>query len=386
MGGAVSNYGFAAASTNTGHESSDLVGTFAANNPQSQIDFGYRAVHLSTIFSKNVVRAFYGSKAKKFRSYWLGCSSGGKQGLKEAQMYPDDYDGILAGSPAWWWDHLMAWGLYGGLLNPEGPGHLNTTDFSALHEAIIAQCDALDGLTDGIVTNPALCKVDWAKTGLSPAQQKQVAVYYEDWISSTGELLFPGYSPGAEELGLTSAGGSIIEFAPDYYRYQVLNYTNITAAANVNFTDVHQLEKLVNVADKTNPGGLVADNYDISPFFHRGGKLLHYGGTQDQLIDWGSVRTDVRSVILADATAVCALSQQNPPNAWGRLPCLPLVRSTRDGPVRWKISCRVVFADLVLLASSCGGGSRAPNVFGGDTGASGSKPSNMKPSNVCLCS
>jgi feruloyl esterase len=305
MGGAVANYGFAAASTDAGHEASGLIGTFAVNNTPSQIDFGYRAVHLSTVFSKNIVRAFYGQQAKTFKSYWLGCSSGGKQGLKEAQMYPDDYDGILAGSPAWWWSHLTGWTILGGLLNPSGSGYLNMTDFSKLHQAIIAQCDALDGLADGIITNPALCKVNWAKTGLSAAQQKQAAAYYTNWTSSTGELLFPGYSPGAEELGIAGSNGFGFPFTSDYFKYQVLNYTSVAAAANVTFTDPNQLAQLIAVADKTNPGGIIADHFDISPYIHRGGKLLHYGGTQDQLIDWGSVRVYVST--LFDSTHVTAV-------------------------------------------------------------------------------
>lgn len=114
-------YKVAVASTNTGHYGGSFDGTFAAGNPQSQIDFGYRAVHLTTVYSKEIIDLFYGKKASY--SYWLGCSSGGKQGLKEAQMYPDvglgfdgngkrltndpqDYDAVLAGSPAWLWSSL----------------------------------------------------------------------------------------------------------------------------------------------------------------------------------------------------------------------------------------------------------------------------------------
>jgi feruloyl esterase len=335
MGGAVSNYGFAAASTNAGHEGSAFSGVFAANNTETQIDFGHRAVHLSTVFTKNVIRAFYGHRAEKFKSYWIGCSSGGKQGLKEAQMYPEDYDGILAGSPAWWWSHFTAWGVYGQLLNPAGPGYVNATEFNTtLHQAIISQCDALDGLADGIITNPALCKIDWSKTGLSAAQQKQAARYYTNWTSSTGELLFPGYSPGSEELGITSANDIELYFQEDYFKYQVVNYTSVAAAANVTFTHPSELERLLAIADRTNPGGYNADDYDISPFFHHGGKLLHYCGTQDQVVDWGSVSICACSTVLfADAGAVCPLPRAYPPDARRCLKPLPLVRGARDGPV-----------------------------------------------------
>jgi feruloyl esterase len=385
MGGAVSNYGFAAASTNAGHEGSDLSGAFAANSTETQIDFGYRAVHLSTVLTKNVVFAFYGYQAGKFRSYWLGCSSGGKQGFKEAQMYPDDYDGILAGSPAWSWSHLSAWGIYIGLLNPAGPGYLNATDLGTLHQAIIAQCDALDGLADGIVTNPALCKIDWAKTGLSVAQQSQAAAYYTNWTSSTGELLFPGFSPGAEELGIPGADGVGFKFEPDYFKYQVLNYTSVAAAVNVTFTQSSELERLVAIADKTNPGGYNADNYNITPFFHHGGKLLHYCGTQDQIINWGSVRIFARITVLSvpDVIAQSILYHERTRQTLGDVSDHYRLFGVPGMGQYVQVACLVDHSDV---ASSCGGGSKTPNVFGGDPGASGSTPSNLSPSNVCLCS
>jgi feruloyl esterase len=81
-----------------------LFSHFRINNPETQFDFGYRAVHLSTVYSKEIIKAFYGGSAAK--NYWIGCSSGGKQGLKELQAYPEDFDGVIAGSPAYWWSHL----------------------------------------------------------------------------------------------------------------------------------------------------------------------------------------------------------------------------------------------------------------------------------------
>jgi feruloyl esterase len=207
MGGAVSNYGFAAASDDNGHEESGIFGEWRANNTESQIDFGYRGVHLSTVFSKNILEAFYGKPEKSYKSYWLGCSSGGKQGLKEIQMYPEDYDGVLAGSPAWWWSHLTGYTVLGSLLNPTGLGYVNYSDFSQLHASIISQCDAIDGLTDGIIANPALCRIDWSKTGLTLAQQKQAQQFYTNWTEPSGKLIFPAFSLGAEETGLAGIIG-----------------------------------------------------------------------------------------------------------------------------------------------------------------------------------
>jgi feruloyl esterase len=210
MGGAVSNYGFATASTNTGHESSGTIGTWAANNTETQIDFGYRAVHLSTIFSKNILEAFYGIPARTYRSYWIGCSAGGKQGLKEIQSYPEDYDGALVGCPAWHWSHLMAWSIMGSILNPLGPGYMSVDDWSQLRSSVISQCDALDGVTDGIVSNPTLCHIDWQKTGLSSAQQEQAKGFYRKPNDSWEELVFPEFSFGSEEGGLSGANDKYV--------------------------------------------------------------------------------------------------------------------------------------------------------------------------------
>lgn len=94
----------AVASTDTGHNGTAFDGTFALAGPETQIDFGYRAVHLTTVYSKKIVEAYYGKKQDY--SYWLGCSSGGKQGLKEVQMFPHDYDGVIAGAAAQFWAAL----------------------------------------------------------------------------------------------------------------------------------------------------------------------------------------------------------------------------------------------------------------------------------------
>ena len=118
----------AVASTDTGHNNSGLDSAFGINNDESLIDFGYRAVHLTTVYSKKVLeassrraaiyrvqeplliiftlQAYYGKAQKS--SYWLGCSSGGKQGLKEVQMYPEDFDGVIAGAAAQYWEALNA--------------------------------------------------------------------------------------------------------------------------------------------------------------------------------------------------------------------------------------------------------------------------------------
>ncbi|EJD48968.1 tannase and feruloyl esterase [Auricularia subglabra TFB-10046 SS5] len=289
MGGAITNYGFAVASTNAGHNGTQLDGTFALNNPETQIDFGWRAVHLSTLFAKNVLRAFYSESAGDFRSYWIGCSSGGKQGLKEVQMFPDDYDGVLFGSPAWWWSHLNGYLIEVNLLNaPDGEGHMSAADWDVVHPAIMQQCDGLDGVEDGIIANPGVCSIDWdAIPGITPAQRAVAAGVYANWVSSQdGSLLFPGFSPGAE-FGFQFILGAPFPPSPDYFKYQVLNLTSVEAGKDVVF-NTSFLEKLVGIADATDPGQTIAGDFDISPFLNRGGKLLGYVGSADELIPYGS--------------------------------------------------------------------------------------------------
>src|SRR4030095_1134685 len=98
--------GYAVAATDTGHQSNGADASWALGHPEKQIDFGYRAVHEMTLRAKQIVSAFY-TTSPRF-AYWNGCSSGGKQGIKEAQQFPEDYDGIVAGAPANYWTHLMA--------------------------------------------------------------------------------------------------------------------------------------------------------------------------------------------------------------------------------------------------------------------------------------
>ena len=98
--------GYATASTDTGHAGNGSDASFALGHPEKLIDLGYRSVHLMTIRSKAIIAAFYGNRPRL--SYWNGCSTGGKQGLTEAQRYPDDYNGIVEGDPASFWTHLCS--------------------------------------------------------------------------------------------------------------------------------------------------------------------------------------------------------------------------------------------------------------------------------------
>jgi feruloyl esterase len=150
--------GYATASTDTGHEGGD--GSFALGHPEKLIDFGYRAVHEMTVNAKAIIAAFYGADALK-HSYWDGCSSGGKQALTEAQRFPHDYNGMIAGAPANFWTHLITSGIWIGELTRENPvSYLPKEKYAMLHRAVIEACDALDGVKDGVLENPKRCHFD----------------------------------------------------------------------------------------------------------------------------------------------------------------------------------------------------------------------------------
>jgi feruloyl esterase len=139
--GAALRDNYATASTDTGHEGSFRDASFALGHPEKVVDFGYRAVHEMTVKAKAIVSAFYG-KTQKF-SYWDGCSSGGKQGLKEAQLFPNDYDGIIAGAPANNWVHQPASGVSIWQANLSGDVQvLSREKMQVLHKAALDACDS----------------------------------------------------------------------------------------------------------------------------------------------------------------------------------------------------------------------------------------------------
>jgi feruloyl esterase len=150
-------YGFAAMSTDTGHSSISSDITWALNAPERKVDFGYRAMHGSVTLAKRIVTAHYGS-ASEF-NYFSGCSTGGRQGLKEIQMYPEDFDGVLIGAPAWWTSHLQPWSIQTALYNlpTSAAHHIPASLFPAIGREVLRQCDGQDGVMDDIISDPAGC-------------------------------------------------------------------------------------------------------------------------------------------------------------------------------------------------------------------------------------
>jgi feruloyl esterase len=161
--------GYAVANSNTGHDSGSTPrASFASDDMQAMIDFGYRAIHLTANASKAVVRAYYGRTAAY--TYFEGCSTGGRQGLMEAQRYPDDFVGIVAGAPVfdyqalnishvWIAQKVFADNFRGSLaFDKDGDGvPESTTKWQILKDAVVAKCDAIDGIRDGLIDDPTAC-------------------------------------------------------------------------------------------------------------------------------------------------------------------------------------------------------------------------------------
>ena len=208
---------YATASTDTGHKSSETPGgSFALGHPEKLIDYGYRAIHEMTVKSKALIAAFYGSGLKM--SYWNGCSNGGRQGLMEAQRYPDDFGGIVAGAPAanWTGRALQSLWVAQAAHHDEASVHSAGEVSAGIHKAVMQACDKMDGVVDGILQDPVRCKFDPAvllcKDADGPAclttAQVETArkIYTPAANPSTKKEFYPGLEPGAKRAGRRMRG------------------------------------------------------------------------------------------------------------------------------------------------------------------------------------
>ena len=154
--------GFATWATDTGHQSGIFDAAWALNNDEAIADFGWRAVHYSAVAAPAIARSFYTTPFwTSTYKYWLGCSTGGRQGLKSVVSFPEDFDGVVVGSPARWMTRLQAGGARQNVaIKPvwERWGEDPAAFWSLVHDEVMKQCDHLDGLSDGILENPRDCQ------------------------------------------------------------------------------------------------------------------------------------------------------------------------------------------------------------------------------------
>ncbi len=279
--------GYASSSTDTGHVGAR--GTFALDHSEKLIDYAYRSEHEMVLKAKQIIENFYGSPIRY--SYWVGCSTGGKQGLTEAQRYPNDFDGIVAGAPANYMIHLHAWSLWVYQAVHKTPNSfLETKDLQTLHAAALKACDALDGVTDGVIDNPRKCKFDPAVTMCANGATSgclnadQIAAAKQIYTAATNPRnkaeIFPPLEPGSEMGWTILAGKQPADVAADTFRFVMFKDPNWDAM-KLDFADIDKF-------DKTDNGLNNAINPDLSKFFGHKGRLLMYHGWNDQLIAPGN--------------------------------------------------------------------------------------------------
>jgi hypothetical protein len=287
-------YGYAVSSTDTGHKGSATDAAWALGHFDKIVDFGYRAVHETSDKSKAIIRAFYGGNPK--HTYFNGCSNGGRQALLEAQRYPADYDGIMAGAPANYWTHLLADGVWDMQALDESPAtFISGNQLRAVEAAALAACDADDGVKDGVIGDPSKCHFDPAVIAckgaasdscLTEAQVGALKKVYEGARNSKGEQIHPGFFPGGES-GFTGwaawitglqQGRSLQHafgagfFADMMFQDPAWDYKKFNFDQDVKSTD-----------DKMGPI-LNATDANLDTFRKRGGKLIIYHGWSDAAI------------------------------------------------------------------------------------------------------
>jgi hypothetical protein len=283
--------GYATASTDTGHvETGDVGGSFALSAPgelnwQLIEDFASRSLFEMTEKAQTLVEEFYGEPAEY--SYWNGCSTGGRQGLMQAQRLPDAYDGILAAAPAINWDRFIPAELWPQVVaQQELGGPIAPCKLDLATQAAVAECDPLDGVVDGVLEDPRQCDFDAGtlvghetECGVfTEADARVVNATWEGARATDGSRLWYGPAPGAPLEAL--AGPEPFSISEQYLRYWVEQDPNFDwrtldyAGFEEKFRDSQQLFNDV----------IGTDDPDLSEFRNSWGKLLMWHGWNDQLI------------------------------------------------------------------------------------------------------
>lgn len=287
MGAALAQ-GYATASTDTGHSGSPIDASWAKGHPDKIIDFGWRAIHEMTVKAKAIIQAFYGEPAKK--SYFAACSNGGRQGLMEAQRFPEDYDGILAGAPANYWTPVFATFMWN-IQATQGDAYITANKIPAIANAVAEACDARDGVKDGVLNDPRechfdpkvlLCKEGDSDSCLTAPQVAALKKIYAGPVDAKGKQLFPGFFPGGEQ----GPGGWItwISLGPGK-DWQTLFasgfFNNMIGAGGPVDLNTYDIEKALTIATDWQGGNFNATDPNLKPFMSRGGKLIVYHGWSD---------------------------------------------------------------------------------------------------------
>jgi feruloyl esterase len=270
--------GYVSSSTDTGHVGGS--GSFALGHQEKLVDFGYRSEHEMTVKSKEIIKAFYGNAPQL--SYWNGCSTGGRQGLKEAQMFPNDYDGIIAGAPANR-TAISLWIAFA-VLKDEA-SYIPAEKYKTIHQAVLNACDAIDGVKDGLIEDPRQCKfdpkvlqctgADNASCLTAPQVKAAQQIYSPAKNPHTGQELFNSLVPGTElGWGVQAAGPDPSANIYDQFRYVVYKDPNWNWRT-------FDWDKGIELSEKPENLVMNATDPNLKQFFAHNGKLLLYHGWAD---------------------------------------------------------------------------------------------------------
>jgi feruloyl esterase len=310
--------GFATIITDTGHQGAGdlplLDGGWALNDPAKQDDWLFRGVHVSTVAAKTIIQAFYGTLA---RSYFAGCSDGGREGLVEAEQYPTDFDGIVAGDPLLG-DAFIGLNWSGEHLTVTPDNYIPPEKLALVDAAAMQTCDAADGVVDGLIQDPRKCTFDPARllcthgneaACLTTGQVATLQAIYAGASRASGRQIYPGFTksdpagnpsllvgedgwafymtgfeppnaPGTAEPWVNpETPPAMFTFQDQFLKFFVFsdpNYNSLTF--NINSSDLAKAEAVIN------RGGAAGTNPDLSTFRDRGGKLILYHGWSDPVL------------------------------------------------------------------------------------------------------
>lgn len=281
--------GYACITTDMGHRAPEVSGVeWAYNNPQAVIDFAYRATHVTALAGKAIVQKFYGSKPQQ--SYFSGCSCGGRQALVEAERFPWDFDGIIVGAPGISYPDIALTSARKArlLTTPGGERLFDAKAIQFIGNAIIAKCDLNDGVKDGLIGDPRLCKFNprdyVCKAGstsdcLTQEQAEAALAFYSEAKSASGDRVGErAFLPGWEVsyLGLNSGALAKRGFYEEFFKYMAL-IPNPGPAWKFESFDLESDYKRLGLIQSL----LQADNPDLHTFKEHGGKLIFYHGWGD---------------------------------------------------------------------------------------------------------
>ncbi|KAJ7360954.1 Tannase/feruloyl esterase [Mycena albidolilacea] len=280
-----SSLGFATTGSDNGHTGQN--GTLFLNNIEVVTDFSWRSLVTSAVVGKQITHEFYGKPHHK--SYYFGCSTGGRQGWKMAQDFPDVFDGVVAGAPVFDWDNLMSWGgMFFPIIVKAGPdGYPPPSTWPVIDAELLKQCDDIDGAVDGILEDPSLCNFrpetiicspgDNSSSCITAKQAETVRALFQPLVVN-GTSLYPArqYGPGFVAIIFEVFSSSQFFIMDNWYRFAVFN--------DPTFDTSDLTPEQIIFATNLNPANINTWSGNLAKFRDYGAKILHYHGQQDEQV------------------------------------------------------------------------------------------------------